>query len=225
MSNTPPIVVDVISDVMCPWCYVGKRRLEKALMMLPASSVKVQWHPYQLDPTLPKEGKDRKQYLTEKFGSAENAMSKYEHIKQAGVQEDIPFNFDGITRSPNTLDSHRLIRWARSEGMQDAIVEELFKLYFEEGADLTKKETLVGAAERAGLNSKLISDLLDSNQDVQEVQADIVNAQQIGVTGVPFFIIDGRFAVSGAEMPETLAAAIRHAEETKPGDSTPAPGA
>lgn len=218
MSKPAPIVIDVISDVMCPWCFIGKRRLEKALMMLPESSVQVQWHPYQLDATIPKEGKDRKKYLADKFGGAERAKEIYANVINAGADEDIPFDFDAITKSPNTIDSHRLIRWARSEGMQDAMVEELFRLYFIDGADLTDTQTLVDAAERAGLNSTLISELLNSDQDVKEVEADVVRAHEIGVTGVPFFVIDGRFAVAGAENPETLAAAIRHAEETKTGE-------
>ncbi|MGH0003083.1 DsbA family oxidoreductase [Pseudovibrio ascidiaceicola] len=218
MSTTAPIVIDVISDVMCPWCFIGKRRLEKALMLLPDSTVKVQWHPYQLDATLPKEGKDRKKYLEDKFGGAERAKEIYAQVSNAGAAEEIDFKFEAITKSPNTIDSHRLIRWARSEGMQDAMVEELFKLYFTEGADLTDKQVLINAAERAGLNSKLVSDLLNTDQDVKEVEADVVRAHEIGVTGVPFFIIDGRFAVAGAENPETLAAAIRHAEETKTGE-------
>ncbi len=215
MSGQAPIVIDVISDVMCPWCFIGKRRLEKALMMLPDSAVKVQWHPYQLDASLPVEGKDRKTYLEEKFGGAERAKQAYAHVRNAGSEEDIDFQFEAITKSPNTINSHRLIRWARADGMQDAMVEELFKLYFTEGADLTDKKVLITAAERAGLNGALVSELLDTDQDIKEVEADVFRAHEIGVTGVPFFVIDGRFAVAGAENPETLAAAIRHAEETK----------
>ncbi len=218
MSATAPIVIDVISDVMCPWCFIGKRRLEKALMLLPGSTVKVQWHPYQLDATLHKEGKDRKKYLEDKFGGAERAKEIYAQVRNAGATEGIDFRFEAITKSPNTIDSHRLIRWARSENMQDAMVEELFRLYFTEGADLTDKQVLSNAAEYAGLNSKVVSDLLNTDLDVKEVEADVVRAHEIGVTGVPFFIIDGRFAVAGAENPETLAAAIRHAEETKTGE-------
>ncbi len=218
MSTNSPIVIDVISDVMCPWCFIGKRRLEKALMMLPESNIKVQWHPYQLDASLPKDGKDRKQYLEEKFGGPERAKEIYAHVRNTGAAEKIDFQFEAIEKAPNTINSHRLIRWARSEDMQDAMVEELFKLYFTEGADLTDKKVLVNAAERAGINSKLVSDLLDTDQDVKEVEADVFRAHEIGVTGVPFFVIDGRFAVAGAETPETLVAAIRHAEETKTGE-------
>ncbi|KZL19096.1 DSBA-like thioredoxin domain protein [Pseudovibrio axinellae] len=218
MSTTAPIVIDVISDVMCPWCFIGKRRLEKALMLLPQSTVKVQWHPYQLDATLPKEGKDRKKYLEDKFGGEERAKEIYAQVRAAGAAEEINFQFEAIKKAPNTIDSHRLIRWARSESMQDAIVEELFKLYFTEGEDLTDKSVLLDAADRAGLNSELISELLDTNQDVKEIESDVNRAHEIGVTGVPFFIIDGRFAVAGAETPETLAATIRHAEETKSGE-------
>ncbi|WP_417668531.1 DsbA family oxidoreductase [Roseibium sp.] len=214
MSAETPISIDIVSDVMCPWCFIGKRRLETALAQLSDLKVAVRWHPYQLDPTLPKEGKDRQTYLTEKFG-AERAVSFYESIRQAGSAEGIDFAFDKIELSPNTLDSHRLILWSRADDLQDEVVERLFQAYFIDGEDLTKPETLVKIADDAGMESDLVEQLLETDSDLDKTQKQIDQAREMGVTGVPCFIIDGRFAVAGAEKAETLAAAIRHADETR----------
>ena len=140
------IEIDVISDVMCPWCYIGKRRLEKAIAMVPDIKVNVRWRPFQLDHTIPETGMDRQTYLTNKFGSAEQASNVYEPVRAAGKAEEIPFQFEDIKVSPNTLNAHRLIRWALAEGVQDAVVERLFQLYFIEGANLTDKSVLLDAA-------------------------------------------------------------------------------
>ncbi|VAV97343.1 2-hydroxychromene-2-carboxylate isomerase/DsbA-like thioredoxin domain, partial [hydrothermal vent metagenome] len=137
------VQIDVVSDVMCPWCYVGKKRLEKALTMIPEDiQVQINWKPFQLDPTIPPEGRDRQKYLSDKFGSPEQVAEKYEPIRQAGTEEGIAFNFDGIQLSPNTLNAHRLIRWAGEAGVQDAMSERLFVAYFIEAADLTDKQVL-----------------------------------------------------------------------------------
>ncbi|WP_108660440.1 DsbA family oxidoreductase [Acuticoccus kandeliae] len=208
-SALEPLRIDVVSDVMCPWCFIGKRRLEKALDQIDGLDVSVTWHPFQLDPTLPPDGKDRQQYLSEKFGGPERAEEIYARVRAAGASEDIPFAFEKITRSPNTLDAHRLIRWADVEGVQDAVVERLFQLYFLEGADLTKTETLVGAATDAGMDGEMVRRLLESEADLAETEAEIVHAQAMGVQGVPCFILDGRYAVSGAQPAEVLADAIR----------------
>ncbi|MBO6756643.1 MAG: DsbA family oxidoreductase [Roseibium sp.] len=215
MTDTSAITVDVISDVMCPWCYIGKRRLEAALAAVPDLKVEVRWHPFQLDATLPKAGKDRQQYLSDKFGGMERASAFYQQIEAAGEEEGIPFAFDKITLSPNTLDSHRLILWSRADDLQDEVVERLFKAYFVDGEDLTRPETLVAIAEDAGMQSDLVEQLLETDSDLDKTEKQIGQAQEMGVTGVPCFIIDGRFAVAGAEKAETLAAALRHAEETK----------
>ncbi|MBJ3774734.1 DsbA family oxidoreductase [Acuticoccus mangrovi] len=216
-SALEPLTIDVVSDVMCPWCFIGKRRLEKALKEAADVDVTVSWHPFQLDPTLPPEGKDRQQYLTEKFGSVERAASLYENVKAAGDLEEIPFAFDRITRSPNTLDAHRLIRWAGIEGVQDAVVERLFNLYFIEGADLTKPETLVSAAQDAGMDGEMVARLLASDADLAETEADVVHAQAIGVQGVPCFILERKYAVSGAQPAEVLVNAIRQVAAEKAG--------
>ena len=150
MANDHIVEVDVVSDVMCPWCYVGKRRLEKALEIIPENiEVKINWRPFQLDPTIPLEGRDRQQYLSQKFGSPEQIAEKYDPIRQAGKDEGIAFNFDGITLSPNTINAHRLLRWAGQSNVQDAMSERLFKAYFIDGADLTDNEVLADIRSRS----------------------------------------------------------------------------
>jgi predicted DsbA family dithiol-disulfide isomerase len=216
-TGPQPMQIDVISDVMCPWCYIGKRRLEKALASVPDIPVVLRWLPYQLDETLPREGKDRQAYLTEKFGGAAQAEAVYAPIVAAGAQEGIPFAFERIKKSPNTLDCHRLILWSRADGVQSEMAERLFQLYFVEGADLTDPQVLVGAAADVGMMSDLVAELLPTDSDFEKIRKDLDKAHAIGVTGVPCFIIDERFMVMGAEKPETLAAAIRHAHETKTG--------
>ncbi|MFG0242506.1 MAG: DsbA family oxidoreductase [Phycisphaerales bacterium JB054] len=220
MEEGDPLRIDIVSDVMCPWCYIGKRRLEKALAEVPDIAVSLRWMPFQLDETLPPEGKDRAQYLNEKFGGAERAEAAYAPVRSAGAAEGIPFAFDRIRKSPNTLDCHRLILWSRAENAQSEMAERLFQLYFVEGADLTDPETLIQAADDVGMMSDLVAELLPTDSDKDKVQRDLDNARAIGVTGVPCFIIDERFMVMGAEAPETLAAAIRHAHETRPGNGT-----
>jgi len=215
MTAQAPITIDVISDVMCPWCYIGKRRLEAALRSVPDLPVEVRWHPYQLDETLPPEGKDRTQYLHDKFGGPDRADAVYSQIAEAGAREGIDFAFDRIRVSPNTLDSHRLILWSRADGLQDEVVERLFKAYFIDGEDLTQPETLVRIADEAGMESDLVEQLLETDSDLKKTKQQIGQAHEMGVTGVPFFIIDGRFALSGAEKPETIAAALAHAQETQ----------
>lgn len=216
MAEDKALTVDVISDVMCPWCFIGKRRLEAALEKLPPDiTVEVGWHPYQLDPSLPKEGKDRQTYLSDKFGGKANADTFYAQIKEAGQSVGIDFAFDKITLSPNTLDCHRLILWSRADDLQNEVVELLFQAYFLEGRDLTKAETLVDISLKAGMQHDLVEQLLETDSDLEKIQHQVDRARLMGVSGVPTFIIDGRFAINGAEAPETLHAAILHAQETK----------
>ncbi|MEE4013721.1 DsbA family oxidoreductase [Roseibium sp. FZY0029] len=215
MTLPSALTVDVVSDVMCPWCFIGKRRLEAALKSVPQLDVLVRWHPFQLDATLPKSGKDRKHYLSDKFGGLDKADAFYRQIKAAGQEEGIDFAFEDITLSPNTLDCHRLILWSRDDDLQDEVVELLFKAYFLKGEDLTRSEVLVRIAEEAGMQSDLVEHLLGTETDLDKVEAQIANAHKSGITGVPCFIIDGRFVLAGAEKPETIAAALLHAEETR----------
>lgn len=215
MTSSPaPISVDVVSDVMCPWCFIGKRRLSAAISLVPDLPVEVRWHPYQLDETLPLEGKDRRRYLLDKFGP-DRIDTIHDRIEQIGSQEDIDFAFEKIEVCPNTLDAHRLILWAKADGLQDQMVERLFKAFFVNGEDLTKSETLVSIAAEVGMQADLVEQLLETDSDVEKTRKQIAWAHEIGVSGVPFFIIDGRFAVPGAEAAETLAAALRHADETR----------
>jgi len=222
MPDPAPLTVDVVSDVMCPWCFIGKRRLEAALRSVPQLDVLVRWHPFQLDATLPMTGKDRKQYLSDKFGGLERADVFYSQIRAAGEEERIPFAFEKIRLSPNTLDCHRLILWSKADDLQDEVVERLFKAYFVDGEDLTDASVLVRISEEAGMQSDLVEQLLETETDLDKVEAQIANAQSSGITGVPCFIIDGRFVLAGAEKAETIAAALLHAEETRSNPSAAA---
>ncbi len=207
-----PVNIDVVSDVMCPWCYIGKKRLETALAALPADlQVHVHWRPYQLDSTLPKEGKDRRLYLSEKFGGAERAQQVYDTIADAGRAENIPFDFDGITVSPNTLDAHRLIRWSATDapGVQDRLVDILFRAFFIEGKNIGDNAVLLDAAEQAGMDRAVTETLLMSDADRTEVEGEIETARHMGVTGVPCFILDNKYAIMGAQTADVLADAIR----------------
>ncbi|MTI17555.1 DsbA family oxidoreductase [Rhodobacteraceae bacterium RKSG542] len=215
MSKPEPIEVAVISDVMCPWCFIGEKNLKAALNLLPSIPVRVKWLPFQLDGTLPPEGKDRQQYLEDKFGGAEAAQSVYANIKKAGLSAGIDFAFDKITRSPNTLNIHRVIKWAEELGLQSAVVEAFFKAYFLEGKDLTKLEVIAETAASGGMNQRIVADRLNTDEDIQTVKQMINEAHNMGVSGVPFFVIDQRFALSGAQPAETLAAAIQHADTTR----------
>ncbi|MCB1535942.1 MAG: DsbA family oxidoreductase [Rhodoblastus sp.] len=200
------IAIDVVSDAVCPWCYIGKRNLEAALADLPELDVEVRWRPYQLDATIPPEGIDRKAYLQRKFGARVDEI--YNRVKEAGAVAGIPFAFEDIERSPNTLDAHRVIRWASSAGAQDAIVERLFRDFFIEGKDIGDRDVLLSAARDCGMDPAIVADLLAGEADKESVREEIASAQHIGVTGVPFFILDGKFALPGAQPPDVLKRAI-----------------
>ncbi len=209
--------VDVVSDVMCPWCYIGKRRLEQALANLDDVDVSIHWRPYQLDPTLPPEGRDRQEYLENKFGGPERAKEIYSRIESAGRDEDLDFDFSSIAVSPNTLDAHRVIRWSANEGedVQEKLVEILFKLFFMEGANIGDHAVLIKAAEEAGMDVSIVATLLATDQDKNAVSKEIETAQRMGVTGVPCFIIDNKYAVMGAQEPQHIAEAIKQAAEMR----------
>ncbi len=204
MANSDPIVIDVVSDVMCPWCYIGKRRLEAALKQRPDLDVVVQWQPFQLDATIPKEGMDRQEYLSRKFGGPEGAKSVYANIVEAGVAENIPFAFDKIPYSPNTVDCHRLIHWSRQGGHQDALVERLFEMFFIEGLNVGDHAVLQKAAEDAGMDGEKVKQLLAGNSDIDTVVQSIASAQKMGIQGVPCFIFNNKFAVSGAQSSDVI---------------------
>jgi predicted DsbA family dithiol-disulfide isomerase len=210
------VQIDIVSDVMCPWCYIGMKRLDKAVERSRVD-VAVHWRPYQLDPTLPPEGKDRKQYLEHKFGGPERAQAIYDRVREAGRDDGIAFDFNAIRVSPNTLDAHRVLRWAANagEGVQSKLAERLFRLYFEEGANIGNRDVLADAAAECGMERAIVADLLASGLDRDKVEAEIAVAQRMGVTGVPCFIIEGRYAIMGAQEPETLADALKQVAEMK----------
>jgi predicted DsbA family dithiol-disulfide isomerase len=214
--NGSVVTIDVVSDVMCPWCYIGKRRLEKAAGARPDTALEVRWRPFQLDPTIPEEGMDRRLYLERKFGSPEAVELTYAPVRAAGEAEAIPFAFERIRRSPNTINAHRLIRWAGQAGLQDEMVERLFQLYFIEGGDLTDTAVLAQAAANVGLDRPMVERLLAGDTDAGEVREEIEAAQRMGITGVPTFIVGGRYAVVGAQAPEVLSGAIAKAEAEGP---------
>jgi len=215
MTTQPTVTIDAVSDILCPWCFIGKRRLAKALDLVPDIPVTTRWRPFQLDDTLPPEGKDYRQYHDDKFGSPHDVDALRSRVIRAGAEEGIPFAFDKVVRAPNTLNAHRLIRWAGPAGVQDALVERLFSLLFVEGADLTQLATLAGAAAACDLDFDHAMELLASDQDVETVREDVGLARRMGVNSVPCFIVDNRYAVLGAQPPETIADAIRQAAAEK----------
>jgi predicted DsbA family dithiol-disulfide isomerase len=212
-ASAKPIRIDVISDVVCPWCFIGKRRLEKAVALTPEIPVDVYYHPYFLNDWVPREGMARKDYLTKKFGSPEAYRGMAGRVADAAAQEGLTYAIDKIARQPNTLDSHRLIHWAGKRGKSAEMKQRLMDLYFTEGADLSDPEVLVHAAADVGLDPEIIRPLLASEEDVEETALAANAAKEAGINGVPTFIIDGRYAVSGAQSPETLAQVIREASE------------
>lgn len=205
------ITIDVVSDVICPWCFLGKRRLDKAVAGVEGIETEIRWRPFQLDPTVPKGGIPRRDYMRRKFGSDERIAELHVPLKRAGDTDGIAYAFDKITVTPNTLDAHRLIRWAQEAGRQDAMVERLFELYWLEGQDIGDASVLTKAAVDVGMDGPLVAQLLGTEADLDPVIDEINQAQRMGVSGVPTFIIAGRFAVSGAREPEVLRRAIYEA--------------
>ena len=211
-ESADPLVIDVVSDVVCPWCYLGKKRLEAALATS-GEKAELRWRPYQLDPTIPPEGLDRKAYMEAKFGKGDRLKQAHDHLREKGAELGLAYDFDAIKRAPNTLDAHRLIRWALGAGMQDTVVTRLFALYFEEGRDISDRDLLASVAGEAGMDAKAVRAMLDTDQDVDAVRQEIAQAQKIGVTGVPFFIFAGRLALPGAQEASVMIEALKQARE------------
>ena len=202
------MLIDIVSDTVCPWCYIGKRRLEHAMALRPDITFDVHWRPYRLDPTIPPEGVDRREYLRKKFGDSPRTQSVADAIRAEGAREGIAFAFEKIARSPNTLDSHRLIRWAGSTGRQNAVVDRLFAAYFLEGRDIGNRAALVALATEAGMDTKLVADLLGQDADRALIEREDALAHEMGISGVPTFIFQNRFMLSGAREPEVLVRVI-----------------
>jgi predicted DsbA family dithiol-disulfide isomerase len=216
------LAVDVISDVVCPWCYIGKRKLEAALSELkarePALDIAVRWHPFQLNPDMPSGGMPRTSYLAAKFGGTDRAAEIYSRVRAVGAEVGIPFAFERIVMQPNTLEAHRLIAWAQAQGDLDAVsalVERLFHAYFVDGSFLGDREELVRAAGAAGFDPAGVRAMLESEEGSDVVAAEDREARSVGVQGVPFFIFNGRIAVSGAHDPPTLLDAIAAARQDR----------
>ncbi|HEY0123847.1 MAG TPA: DsbA family oxidoreductase [Rhizobium sp.] len=212
------ITIDIVSDVVCPWCYLGKARLELAIAEVQDEvGVDLNWRPYRLNPEYPPEGVDQKKALAQKLGGEERVAQGHKMLSELGREVGINFDFDAIKIGPNTLDAHRLIHWAGTENRekQEKVVNALFKANFEEGRNVGDHAVLLDIAEKAGLDRSVIATLLAADADRDLVVAEIDAAQKIGVTGVPFFIFDQQYAVSGAQTPDVLAEALRDIAKMK----------
>ena len=211
------LVIDVVSDVICPWCYIGKRRLERAVDMAAGQhSFTVAWRPFQLNPGMPAAGMDRTAYLAAKFGDATAARESYRRIEAIGAELGIPFRFDRIHRTPNTLDSHRLIRFGQRAGRQQETVEALFEAYFTAGIDLGDHTSLIEIAEASGCDPRAVESYLASDEDRAAVIADDESARRMGIDGVPSFIFNRALLLPGAADPEMLLAAFDQVAQDQP---------
>ncbi len=204
--------IDVVSDVICPWCFLGKRRLDKALSMVPEVKAEVIFRPFFLDPSIPAQGLDRHTYMVAKFGE-ERLKTIHDPLIAAGTEDGVPYEFSKITRTPNTLNAHRLLRWAQAAGVQPTVAEALFMAYWHFGQDVGDTDVLATIAVINGFKDGQIRELLASDRDVEAVQAEVAQAQAIGVTGVPTFILANKYGVVGAQSAGHLASAIRKAAE------------
>ncbi|MDX1780176.1 MAG: DsbA family oxidoreductase [Thalassovita sp.] len=193
------VKLDILSDPICPWCYIGKTYLDRALEQRPNHPFVIEWHPFQLNPEMPREGMDRRAYLEAKFGGKDGAVKAYmpvvEHAKKAGLSID----FEAIKRTPNTLDAHRLIHWAAIERRQTAVVSALFAAYFKEGRDIGDRDTLCDIADSVGMDAAMVRRLLSTDADEEEIRNRDASARQMGVNSVPTFIVASRHAVPGAQ--------------------------
>jgi len=199
--------IDIYSDPICPWCFIGKRRLERALKARTAFRPTLRWRPFQLNPAMPAEGMERRAYLTLKFGRPDNATRIYRQIRQVGATEGIDFRFDRIPVTPNTVDAHRIIRLAARSGdaaVLNAMLEGLMRAYFSDGRDIGDPATLAALATDSGLDRQTARALLESDEDIVEVREEDLKARRAGIEGVPCFIINGRYALSGAQEPEAF---------------------
>ncbi len=211
--------IEMVSDVVCPWCWLGLRRFKQAIALVPDIEVNVVFRPYELDPTIPAGGADYKDYMRQKFGSdgsSDRSKGMREALETYGRDEGVPYNFDAISRRPNSLNAHRLIHWAQGQNKGEAMKEALFQAFFADEQDIGDHETLVSLAAKVGLDANIVSDLLASDADVETVRSEIEMFRGMGVRGVPTFIANRALAASGAETPERLAEFLRKAVDFKP---------
>jgi predicted DsbA family dithiol-disulfide isomerase len=208
--------IDVISDVICPWCFIGKRRVEKAITALDSPhEVRVRWHPFQLNPTMPKEGINRREYRIKKFGSWERSQELDAKLIAVGKDEGICFAFDRIERTPNTVDAHRIIWLSDQQGCQNSIVEAVFRAYFTEGRDISNRKTLIDVVAEAGLDRQQAETMLNSDEGMDSIKEAEELARRHRVGGVPFFIINNEITLSGAQQPEVFLEAFRQAGDLR----------
>jgi predicted DsbA family dithiol-disulfide isomerase len=205
--------IEMVSDIVCPWCFIGKRRLEKAIALRPEIPVEVHFRPYFLNPWVPREGMSREEYLTAKFGSPDRYRAIAQRVASAAAAEGLPYALDKIVRQPNTLDCHRLILWAGENGNAAAMKQRLMELYFAQGGDLSDRDVLVEAAAGCGLDGGLVRNRLAGEEDIERIESEANSAKEAGIDGVPCFILGGVIAVQGAQTPEHLAQAIDRAAE------------
>jgi predicted DsbA family dithiol-disulfide isomerase len=206
------IYVDIVSDTICPWCYIGKRRFERALALSGRDDVAISWRPFQLNPDMPPEGMTRDDYVRAKFGGGDRPRQIYQAIAESGREAGIEFQFSRIRRTPNTVLSHRLVHWSARNERQDEVVAELFRAYFEEGLDIGDLDALVACAVRAGIEEASTRAFLLSDDGRQEVVASDVHARRLGINGVPCFIVNRKYAVSGAQPPSAFVEVFNLAE-------------
>lgn len=193
------VKLDIISDPICPWCYIGKTLLDQALAERPDHPFKIEWHPFQLNPDMPAEGMDRRDYLEAKFGGKEGAIRAYAPVLDRAEAAGLTIDFAAIKRTPNTLDTHRLLHWAGIEGCQDRMAMALFRAYFNEGRDIGDPEVLADLADSLGLDGAMIQRLLTTEADREDIRARDAQFRQMGITGVPTFIVGGQHAVPGCQ--------------------------
>ncbi|KZY39709.1 polyketide biosynthesis protein [Roseovarius sp. HI0049] len=196
------VKLDIISDPICPWCYIGKTLLDKALAERPDHPFEIEWHPFQLNPDMPPEGMDRRVYLEKKFGGQEGAARAYAPIVDAAEAAGLDLNLAGIKRTPNTLDAHRLIHWGGIEGKQMAVAMALFRAYFHEGRDIADHDTLADIADGAEMDAAVVLKLLKSDADIEGIHKKDAGFREMGITGVPTFIVAGKHAVPGCQQPD-----------------------
>ncbi|MDO6731566.1 DsbA family oxidoreductase [Marinovum sp. 2_MG-2023] len=200
--------LDIISDPICPWCYIGKSYLDRALEAAPDHPFTIEWHPFQLNPDMPRGGMDRRAYLEGKFGGKDGAVQAYLPVQQHAEKAGLVINLDAIQTTPNTVDAHRLIHWAGIEGRQTAMVSALFKAYFVDGRDIGDHDTLGDISDGLGMDASVVMRLLQSDSDIQDIQDRDKAAREMGVNSVPTFVVDGKHAVPGAQPPELWAQVI-----------------
>ena len=208
------VKLDIISDPICPWCYIGKANLDAAIAQTGINPFQIDWRIFQLNPDMPAEGMDRKQYLETKFGGPDRAREVYSRVEQAAGEAGLEVHFDKIPRTPNTMDAHRVIRWASTTGHQGALVQELFERYFEQGQDISDHDVLLEVAEKVGMERDIVAKLLDGDADRDSLSDEDRTAREMGVTGVPCFIVGGRYVLQGAQPPEVWAKVINELVES-----------